>query len=250
MTTKHKPKLLQLALHNSQAPATLTVNMADGAASVHLKGVISADFGIGADDLRGGLEVAAGSDVLLYINSPGGDVFEGREMQAVIAAYPGKVTAVVQGLAASAATMVAMAASDTQIVKGSRYMIHNGWTLAMGDRHDMEAVRNLLAGFDAELANEYAAQTGATAAQAAAWMDAETWFTAEEAVTNGFASKVLANTQNAATQQAMQAAWNLAAYRNAPPLQDDERAAIELNESRSRVMRLNRNRLAALLTPP
>ncbi len=244
---KAKNPLLKLALQNSATPHSLQVQMSDSAADIYLKGVISDEFGVGAEDLRTGLQQADGAPVSLFINSPGGDVFEGREMQALIAGYKGKVSAIVQGIAASAATLLTLAASDTQITKGSRYMIHNGWTIAFGDRHDVKATFDLLASFDAELAGEYAAKTGATASQATTWMDAETWFTAEQAVENKFADRVLSNTQNAA----MRAAWNLSAYKQAPAIDPD---SVQLQaaaaEQQHRAHRLNRSRLAALFHQP
>lgn len=245
MNTRNR--LLQLALQNAADSGRLQVQMNGDAAAIYLKGVISADFGVGAEDLRAGLQQAAGAPVKLYVNSPGGDVFEGREMQALIAGYGGKVTAVVQGMAASAATLLTMAASEVHITKGSRYMIHNGWTIMMGDRHVAKATLELLSSFDAELASEYAAKSGATVAQATAWMDAETWFTAEQAVENKFADQVLTNTQNAA----MRAAWNLAAYSNAPQLEaDPAQLQAATAEQQQRIARLNRSRLAALLHQP
>lgn len=212
---------------------------AEGASQVdvYLKGVIAADWGASAATMREAFAAADGADVLLHINSPGGDVFEGREMQAIIAGYKGKVTAVVEGVAASAATIVSMAASSVQMLKGSRYMIHQGWTIGIGNADDFDQVVQLLRGFDAELAAEYAARTGQEAAQVMDWMRAETWFTADQAVEHGFADEVVANTQN----EQMRAAWNLSAYANAPKLDEpppapDWSAVIANNHRRMRLL--------------
>jgi ATP-dependent Clp protease, protease subunit len=206
--------LIQL-LHDNKGKSLIKAVANEDLVDVYLKGVISADWGIGAADLRNAFATAAGSPVKLHINSPGGDVFEGREMQAVIAGYAGKVTAVVEGVAASAATIVAMAASQTTMMRGARYMIHNGWTISIGNRHDMQATYNMLASFDAELAKEYAAYTKGDAGQMADWMDAETWFTAEQALEHGFVQSITENSQRSATNMAA-ADWVLSAYRNAP----------------------------------
>lgn len=240
---KLKNRLLQLALQNAEAPRTVTIKAASDSVDVYIKGIISADFGIGADSLRDALHQAANAPVNLYINSPGGDAFEGREMQAMIASYKAPVTAIVTGMAASAATIVTMAASSVKMSKGSRYMIHNGWTITMGDRHAHEDVRALLASFDAELAAEYAAKTGKTLAQAVAWMDAETWFTAEQAKEAGFADEVLGNTQNSA----MQAKWNLSAYSQAPAIEEQGPSPEQIAAHIANVTRMNRSRLDALL---
>lgn len=240
-----KNPLLQLALQNRAEAPLIKVEAAADAVSVYLKGVISADFGVGADDLRGALQQAGGAPVSLYVNSPGGDAFEGREMQALIAGYSAPVTAIVTGMAASAATIITMAASKVKISKGSRYMIHNGWTIGIGDQHAFQALADLLRGFDAELAAEYAAKTGKPLAQAAAWMNAETWFTADEAVEHGFADEVMSNTQN----KAMAAAWNLSAYANAPaPEAPTGPTPAEIAAQAARVLQLNRSRLNALLS--
>lgn len=216
-----KNKLIQLLRDNTRVPGQISAQVTGDKADVYLKGVISADWGVSAVDLREAFAQAEGRDVALRINSPGGDVFEGREMQALIVGYSGKVTAIIEGVAASAATIVAMAANEAQMVKGSRYMIHNGWTVTFGNRHDHQSAFQLLQGFDAELAAEYAAYTGQKAEQTAAWMDAETWFTAEEAMQHGFVKAVLDNTK-AEGVSAQLRAWNLAAYNNAPELGDPE----------------------------
>lgn len=227
--------LLQLAVQNAASPQTVTFDGTGDSASVYLKGVISEDFGVSASALRDAFDQAEGRPVSLFINSPGGDVFEGREMQGVIAAYAGKVTAIIQGVAASAATFVSLAASEVQMMKGSRYMIHNGWAFAMGGAEDMHAMGDLLSGFDIELAAEYAARTKAEKTQVSAWMKAETWFTADQALEHGFIDKVTDNTQN----RAMAQAWNLAAYSNAPDLReqlaDEQRITQQLQARRNRL---------------
>lgn len=239
--------LLKLALQNAATPQHVQFAAAGDAAEIFLKGVISKDFGIGAESLRESFVQASNAPVKLYINSPGGDVFEAREMQGIIAGYKGTVTAVIQGVAASAATIVSMAASKVQMTKGSRFMIHNGRTLAFGDRHEFMDIHNLLATFDAELAAEYATKTGAKVEAMAQMMDAETWFTAEQAKEQGFVDEILSNTQNAS----MRATWNLSAYAHAPEIvsEVEEPTAAELAAQADRIARLNRSRLAALLQP-
>lgn len=239
--------LLQLALQNAAAPQQIRFAATGNSSEVFLKGVISRDFGVGAAALRDAFVQASGAPITLYINSPGGDVFEAREMQGIIAGHPASVTAVIQGVAASAATIVSMAAAKVQMTKGSRFMIHNGRTLAFGDRHEMLDMHNLLATFDAELAAEYAAKTGGKVDAMVQMMDAETWFTADQAKEQGFVDEVIGNTQNAS----MKATWNLSAYANAPAIEDDvdSPSAAEIAAQAERVARLNRSRLAALLHP-
>lgn len=240
-----KNRLIQLLRDNARAPGFIRAEVAGDAADVYLKGVISADWGVSASELRDAFAQAEGRDVALRINTPGGDVFEGREMQSVITGYKGKVTAIVEGVCASAGTIVAMAANETQMVKGTRYMIHNGWTIGIGNRHDFKALHDLLAGFDKELAAEYAAYTGQTVDQASTWMDAETWFTADDALKNGFISAVLDNTKADKVSNQVKA-WNLSAYANAPDLSNlaaadpapDYAAIRAQNERRLRLLEL------------
>lgn len=243
-----RQRLIQLLRDNAEAPPALRVESQGDAVSVYLKGVISSDYGIGAQALRDAFDQAEGKDVFLYINSPGGDAFEGREMQGAIVAYSGKVTAVVQGVCASAATFVTMACDEVQMLKGSRYMIHNGWTLEMGDKHAMRATADLLDSFDKELAAEYARKTGQPLSQLSAWMDAETWFTADQAKDSGFVDKVLENTKNATAAQLLNVAWDLSAYANAPA--DIEPEAPDLSALISAQQQTNRNRLRMLTGKP
>lgn len=215
--------LLQLAVQNAATPQQIRCEATGDVANIFLKGIISADFGVSAESLRDALVQAGGRSVSLYINSPGGDVFEGREMQGAIASYAADVTAIIQGVAASAATFVSMAAATVQMVKGSRYMIHNGMTFALGGKQDMLDAASLLAGFDLELAAEYAAKTKTDVSQITQWMDAETWFTADQALEHGFVDKINANTQNLSMAQE----WNLSAYANAPKSDDLPRITAE-----------------------
>lgn len=229
--------LLQLAIQNRDHPPIVRCESSGDVANIYMKGVISADYGISASALREAFISAGGKPANLYINSPGGDVFEGREMQGVIAAYSGEVTAIIQGVAASAATFVSMAAKYVQMIRGSRYMIHNGWTLAMGDKRVMAEMGSLLSGFDGELAAEYAAKTGVEQSKISAWMDAETWFTAEQALEHGFIDQINSNTQNAAMAQT----WNLSAYANAPKQEDPPQP--DLNALAAQQIQMNKNRL-------
>ena len=227
--------LIQLLIANKERPASVRFAAGESGPGVYLKGVISADYGANAADMRAAFAEAGGADVTLHINSPGGDAFEAREMQAVIAGYSGKVLASIEGMAASAATVVCLAASSVQMLKGSRFMIHNGMSFAYGDKTDLRARAQLLETFDTELAAEYAGKTGCTPDQVTAWMDAETWFSADQALENKFVDAVIDNTQRVANATR----WNLSAYANAPK---DEPAAVDY----AALHALNRRRLQIL----
>lgn len=147
----------------------------------------------------------------LRINSPGGDVFAAQAMAQALREHPARVIAHIDGYAASAATEVAVAADDVIMAPGAMYMIHNAWTIAMGNKNDLIDVAALLEKVDCILAEAYAAKSGADLQQVKDWMDAETWFTAQEAVAAGFADSVADKPKaNAITD------WNLSAYAHAP----------------------------------
>jgi ATP-dependent Clp protease protease subunit len=179
-----------------------------GAATMYLYDVIDRDFGVNAADFNAQIATLKGQPIALRINSPGGDVFDGRAMATAIAAH-GQVTAYIDGLAASAATYVALAAARVEITPGGFFMIHNAWTAAFGNKEDLLDTAALLEKIDASLVADYVRKTGQPAQQIIDWMTAETWFTGEEATELGFTDATF-------TAPAVQAHWQLAAYRNTP----------------------------------
>jgi len=166
-------------------------------------------FGVTAGEFAAAIDQADGRDILLKINSPGGDVFDGIAMYNDLLAYPGKVTARIVGLAASAASIVALGAGRIEIADSAHYMIHNAWSLAIGDRHALRALADTLDGVDKGLAEIYAEKTGSTTDEMAALMDAETWFKGHAAVDAGFAHAVV-GAQNA------NAAFDLSVFSRVP----------------------------------
>jgi ATP-dependent Clp protease protease subunit len=169
---------------------------ADDGASISIYDAIGADVwtgeGITAKRIGGILRGMTGKDVTVNINSPGGDFFEGVAIYNLLREHQGKVTVKVMGLAASAASVIAMAGDEILMGDGSFIMIHNAWTIAMGNRHDLAEASASLAPFDAAMADLYAARTGMGKAEAAAMMDKETWLGASAAVEEGFATALLA----------------------------------------------------------
>lgn len=165
--------------------------------------------GVCAQDFVPQIAAITAKTIHLRINSPGGDVFAGQTIAAALERHSAKVIGHIDGLAASAATGVACACDEIVMSSGAFYMIHNAWTFAMGNRHDLQSTVGLLEKVDGVMADNYAESSGQTKEQCAAWMDAETWFTAEEAVANGFASSI-------EDGKSVSNKWNLAAYANAP----------------------------------
>jgi ATP-dependent protease ClpP protease subunit len=167
----------------------------DKADTISIYDAIGADAwtgeGITAKRIGGILRNMGGKDVTVNINSPGGDFFEGIAIYNLLREHQGKVTVKVMGLAASAASVIAMAGDEILMGDGSFLMIHNAWTVAMGNRHDLAEASASLAPFDAAMADLYSARTGMSNAEAVAMMDKETWLGASAAVDVGFATALM-----------------------------------------------------------
>lgn len=130
-------------------------------------------------------------DVIVNINSPGGDLFEGIGVYNALREHPHNVTVKILGIAASAAAIIAMSGDRVEIAESGFLMIHNAWVLAMGDRHDMRETADMLEPFDASIAGVFAAHTGIKQAKIAEMMDAETFIDGKQAVKDGFADAIL-----------------------------------------------------------
>ena len=147
--------------------------------------------GVTAKRISAVLRSIGAKDVVVNINSPGGDFFEGVAIYNLLREYQGKVTVRVLGVAASAASVIAMAGDEILMGEGSFLMIHNAWAVAVGNRHDMRDTAQVLEPFDAAMAALYAQQTGMTIKDAQTLMDRETWIGADQAVADGFASGLI-----------------------------------------------------------
>ena len=171
-----------------------------GKATVHVFGTIGEDFwsgeGITAKGLVEALNAAGvekGSELELLIHSPGGDVFEGIAIMGVLSEYVTK--AVVMGLAASMASVIALAADEVEMVAGSEIMLHNPWSMVAGDSEELRKHADHLDQLKTSLVNTYKKRFGEE--DVSAIMDAETWMTAEEAVEKGVADRIRAGRANA-----------------------------------------------------
>lgn len=129
-------------------------------------------------------------DVIIKLNSGGGDVFEGVEMYNYLKDHPSHITVEVTGLAGSAATFI-LSGADTRIMNvGTSIMIHEASTLAWGNKTDLKKVLDCLETIDQSILDIYTERTGQTAEQITQWINDAKWFTADEAVTYGFADEV------------------------------------------------------------
>lgn len=140
-------------------------------------------------------ELTAGSgDITVWINSPGGDCIAAARIYNMLTEYSGRVTVKVDGLAASAASVIAMAGDTVLVSPVSMIMIHNPATIAMGDHTDMQKAIDMLNEVKESIMNAYAAKTGLSRAKLSRLMDEETWMNANRAVELGFADGVLERT--------------------------------------------------------
>lgn len=162
--------------------------------SISIFDVIGADYwgdGVTASRIAGALRSLDGADVTVNINSPGGDMFEGLAIYNLLREYKGKVTVKVLGLAASAASIIAMAGDEVQIGRGAFLMIHNCWVYAMGNRHDLAQISADMEPFDKAMGDIYSARSGLSLDDVSAMMDGETYIGGSDAVEKGFADRLL-----------------------------------------------------------
>ncbi len=130
-------------------------------------------------------------DITLWINSPGGNVFAAAEIYTMIRDYPGSVTVRIASIAASAASVVAMAGNLVQMSPTALLMIHDPSTIAMGNAKDMEKAITTLNEVKESIINAYAAKTGLSRNRISKLMSDETWLNAKKAVELGFADEIL-----------------------------------------------------------
>ena len=137
-------------------------------------------------------ELNAGSgDITLWINSPGGDCFTAAQIYNMLMDYPGNVTVKIDGLAASAASVIAMAGTKVCMSPVAMLMIHNPATLAYGDQAEMEKTIGMLSEVKESIINAYEIKSGLARTKISHMMDDETWLNAKKAVELGFADEIL-----------------------------------------------------------
>lgn len=130
-------------------------------------------------------------DITVWINSPGGDVFAAAQIYNMLMDYKGNVTVKIDGLAASAASVIAMAGTEVQMSPVAMMMIHNPATIAIGDSSEMKKAIDMLDEVKESIMNAYEIKTRLSRSRISHLMDAESWFNAKKAVELGFADKLL-----------------------------------------------------------
>lgn len=207
-------------------------------ATIYLYDVIGDGWGVSARGFVQEMMALKGqvAKVHLRINSPGGDVFEARAMATGIQACGMEVVAHIDGVCASAATYVALACGEVVMAKGAFFMIHQAWSIGIGNSGDMRALADLLDKVDESIVNDYAKKTGKERDDIAALMAAVSWFTAAEALENKFVDSVCEGEE-------VENRWNLSAYENVP-----EKLANQINMSYDREQYERRLQLFDLLS--
>ena len=161
---------------------------------LRLDGVIAEDSWFDDDvtpaAFRAELESHPG-DVIVWINSPGGDVFAGAQIYNMLMEHKGNVTVRIDGLAASAASVIAMAGSTVEMSPVSTMMIHNPWTMAVGDENEMKATIDMLKEIKESIINAYELKTGLSRDKISKLMDGDTFMNARKALDLGFADRIM-----------------------------------------------------------
>jgi len=172
------------------------------AKKINIKGVIVSNddkfiydyFGIEAvspKDIRLEIEAANGDELDFEINSPGGDVYAGSEMFTAIKSYEGNTIGRIVGIAASAASVAAMAIKKLSISPTAQIMLHNVWSATMGDYRDFEHEADVLKGWNKSIANAYMLKTGKSQSEILGLMNRETWLPAQQALKDKFVDEIL-----------------------------------------------------------
>ncbi len=149
-------------------------------------------WGISAKELAQALDALPNriEEIRLHINSPGGDVFDGIAIVNLLRQHPAKVVAIVDGIAASAASFIACAVDELLMAPNSELMIHDAYSLCVGNAAEMREMADLLDHISDNIASIYAAKAGGDVATWRLAMTTESWYSAEEAVAVGLADRV------------------------------------------------------------
>lgn len=165
--------------------------------------------GVSAESVVKQIRASKASKIELRVNSPGGDVFGGRAIEAALRDTKAEVTAYIDGIAASAASFLVMGANEVVMHEGAMMMIHKAWSMAVGNADDMVKMAEVLGKVDETLITTYASKTGLERDEVEALLAAETYLTAQEAVEKKFADRVVEGAKAELT-------WNISALKETP----------------------------------
>jgi ATP-dependent Clp protease protease subunit len=194
---------------------------ADGVLELTVYEEIGSDWfgeGITAKSVKQELDRAGSFNrISIRINSPGGDAFEGIAIHSLLRAQKKPIDVYVDGIAASAASIIAMAGDTCTMGHGAMQMIHNAWSLCIGDGSDMRKMGDTLDRVSESIAQVFADRTGKSLQDVKALMDAETWMGADECVKEGFATGIASDADGDEAAMAMASRFrSLAKLKNVP----------------------------------
>jgi len=184
-----------------------SVDTSSGQSEVLIYDVIGWPY-VEAGEFTRDFKAIKSKEITVGINSPGGDVFDGTAIYNTIKEHPAKITTRIDGIAASMASIIALAGDEIQIASNAYYMMHNPWSMAMGDYRDFETEAALLKRIAGTLAQTYSERTGQSMDTVKEMMDNETWIIGKELVEQGFADKVIG--------EGKKASFDLSMYANTP----------------------------------
>ena len=216
-------KLLNLLVANKNKGKSAVVNQDSGTLKISIDDVIYGDgWGFGAAQLRDALNNFSGDRIEIYLNSPGGDVFEARTMCSMLARETAHKVVYIDGLAASCASWLALCGDEVVMAQGTRMMVHRSWCLSVDNCSGLRKTADILESLDEDMVNDYmSAIEGHGKAvprdEMRAYVDAETWFSAEQALELGLIDRIEGK------RSSNVANFDLSAFNNAP--KDDEKVA-------------------------
>lgn len=189
----------------------LVRNASAGEATLYVYDEIGPWYGVNARDVAQQLAELDAQTIHVRINSPGGDMFAGIAIANALRAHSATVVTHVDGMAASAASLIAIAGDEVVMADNAWLMIHEPWTIAAGNAQAFRDLADTLDGFNGTLIAEYVKKTGLEADVVAQMMADETWLNAADAIAQGFADR-LESDASAAPQNR----FDLSIYRNTP----------------------------------
>lgn len=214
----HKPSARLQVIHTAATEAEILIYDEIGYWGITAKDFVAELASLGSPET-----------IHVRINSPGGDVFDAVAIFNALRRHEARIVTHVDSVAASGASMVAMAGDEIQIADNGWLMIHNAWVIALGNAVDLRKSADVLDKIDGSLEAAYQQRSGATLEQVKAWMNEETWFTAQEALDAGFVdSMVPAQDESAAADIA--ARFDLSIFAHTPErLLVPQRADVDAN---------------------
>ncbi len=190
--TKHNAKVIAAQWGkspNDRADWYKIEDKADGA-EILIYDVIGFPF-VEAKQFIKDLNAIKAKQITVRLNSPGGDVFDGVAVYNALKNHPAKITTRIEGLAASIASVIALAGDEVHAYANTMYMIHDPWVMAVGNQEDLRSIADVLEKIGGQLADIYTGKTGLEADTIKEMMRTETWMTAQEGKGLGFVDKVL-----------------------------------------------------------